>query len=388
MLPRDQLSLPQVARTAPVVPALSSVDPRQQAFQRAVANLLGQSMQAEVLAKLPGGDFVVRVADMAARMPLPPGTQPGAQVPMTLVAVHPRPTFQVRDAQGAHAFAEAAPAPQDGQPAGAALAFVAGKEAAALTRSAALLASAQDLGRLAGQGNGSAGDANASISTAGKALGDVIAAAQKADAPATAALGRTPLLGAPDANAGRIAAALQDGLAKSGLFYESHVAEWAAGARTLGELAAEPQARGMPAPTDPATAQFINLQLNAHEQGRVAWQGQLWPGQEMRWEIERHAERDAPDKEQAGRDAGEEGTSSTWQSRLRLRFGALGEVAARIVLSGDQVHIRLDAASQDAGSAMEARRAGLAQALEAAGVPLSTLAIHGAGARESGDGQA
>ncbi len=386
MLPRDQLSLPQVARTAPAQPVLSAVDPRQQAFQRAVANLLGQSMQAEVLAKLPGGEYVVRVADMAARMPLPPGTQPGAQVPMTLVSLTPRPTFQVKDGQGAPAFAEAAPAPQDGQPAGAALAFVAGKEAAALTRSAALLASAQDLGRMAGAGAG--GDANASISSAGKALGDVIAAAQKADAPATAALGRTPLLGAPDANPGRIAAALQDGLGKSGLFYESHVAEWAAGGRTLGELAAEPQARGMPAPTDPATAQFINLQLNAHEQGRVAWQGQLWPGQDMRWEIERHAERDAADQEQGGRPAGEDDTAATWQSRLRLRFGALGEVAARIVLSGDQVHIRLDAASAEAGGAMEARRAGLMQALEAAGVPLSTLAIHGAGPGGKPDGQA
>jgi hypothetical protein len=94
----------------------------------------------------------------------------------------------------------------------------------------------------------------------------------------------------------------------------------------------------------------------------------LWPGQEMRWEVER----DASEGGAAG--GGEEG--GTWQSRLTLRFGALGEVAARVVLSGDQLHIRLDAASADAGQRMGAQRARLEQALEAAGMPLSTLAIH------------
>jgi len=371
MLPRDQLSLTPVARTAPIQ---SIGDPRQQAFQRALAGMVGQSMQAEVLSKLPDGSFVVRVADMAARMPLPGGAEPGAQVPLTLVALHPRPTFQVQTANGAPAFAEAAPA----EGAATALTYLEGKDAAALTRTAALLANAQSLARLPG---GAVDGANASISTAGKVLGDVIAAAQKAGTQASAALGRMPLLAAPDGDAGRIAAALQEGLAKSGLFYESHVAEWARGARALGELAGEPQARGTPAPTDPATAQFINLQLNAHEQGRVAWQGQLWPGQNLQWEIER----DAPEAEGRASPGQEDGAASTWQSRLRLRFGALGEVAARIVLSGDQLHISLDGASEDAARAMEAGRARLAQALDAAGTPLATLAIHGLG---KSDGQA
>lgn len=377
MLPRDTLSLTPVARTAPTQ---AIGDPRQQSFQRALATMVGQSMQAEVLSKLPDGSFVVRVADMAARMPLPAGAQPGAQVPLTLVALHPRPTFQVQTANGAPAFAEAAPAQSEG--AAAPLAYLEGREAAALTRSAALLANAQSLARMAG-GGPDAG--NASISSAGKALGDVIAAAQKAETQASAALGRTPLLAAPEGDAGRIADALQQGLARSGLFYESHVAEWARGARSLGELAGEPQARGMPAPTDPATAQFINLQLNAHEQGRVAWQGQLWPGQDLRWEIER----DPPESGDHGRDGeGEGGATGAWQSSLRLRFGALGEVAARIVLSGDQLHIRLDAAGEEAGRAMDAGRARLALALEAAGTPLSTLAIHGKPGEGKPDGQA
>jgi hypothetical protein len=318
-------------------------------------------------------------------MPLPAGAQPGVQVPMTLVALHPRPTFQVQTAQGGAAFAEAA-ATEEGAPvpaSAAPLAYLQGKEAAALTRTATLLASARTIAQMPGAG--AQGGDGASLSAAGKTLGDIVAAAQQAETPATAATGRAPLLAAPGADAGRIAGALQEGLAKSGLFYESHVAEWAAGARTLGELAGEPQARGMPAPTDPATAQFINLQLNAHEQARVAWQGQLWPGQEMRWEIER----EAPDDGNARQDGDDAGGGATWQSRLLLRFGALGDVAARVVLAGDQLHIRLDAASAQTGAALDAQRARLARMLEAAGLPLSTLAIHQPnGARGDPDGQA
>jgi hypothetical protein len=364
MLPRDTVSLTQVA---PARPALPVGDPRQQAFTRALAGLVGQSLQADVMTKLPDGSFVVRVNDMAARMPLPPGAQPGTQVPLTLVALTPRPTFQVRTDQGGAAFAEAGPPlPEGTNPQSAPLAYLEG--------TAALLAGARSLARLP---SGAADGANASISTAGKALGDVIAAAQKADTQASAAVGRTPLLAAPSGDADAIAQALKDGLGKSGLFYESHVAEWAEGARSRADLAAEPQARGMPPPTDPNTAQFINLQLNAHEQGRVAWQGQLWPGRDMHWDVERDAH--------GGQD-GDQADGTTWRSSLRLRFGALGEVAARVVLSGDRLHIRLDAPDAAVGSLLDAHRTRLAQALDAAGTPLAQLAIHAA--HEDGqDGQ-
>jgi hypothetical protein len=366
MLTRDQLSLTPVARAGAVLPV---ADPRQQAFQRAMATRLGQSMQAEVLSKLSDGSFVVRVADMAARMPLPNGVQAGSQVPLTLVALHPRPTFQVATAQGGQAFAEAGPAlPEGAGLQGAPLAYLEGKAAAALARASALLAGTQ----LPSPALGADGGAGASLSKAGKALGEVIAAAQNGGAQQTAALGRTPLLGAPSLDASQIAAALRQGMEKSGLFYESHVAEWAQGARTQAELAAEPQARGMAPPSDPATAQLINLQLNAHEQARVAWQGQLWPGQELRWEIERQPERDADGRPDQG-----DGDAASWQSSLTLRFGRLGEVAAKVVLSGGQLHIRLDAPTS-ARALLEAGSGRLADALDAAGTPLGTLAIHAA----------
>jgi hypothetical protein len=375
MLPRDTVSLTQVAPARPTLPV---GDPRQQAFARALAGLVGQSLQADVLTKLPDGSFVVRVNDMAARMPLPQGTQVGTQVPLTLVAITPRPTFQVQTGQGTAAFAEAGPPlPEGADPQSSPLAWLEGKNAAALARTAALLAGTRGLAQLPG---GGADGANASISTAGKVLGDVVAAAQQAGTQASAAVGRTPLLDGPSLDAGAIAQALRDGIDKSGLFYESHVAEWADGTRPRADLALEPQARGMPPPTNPDTAQLINLQLNAHEQGRIAWQGSLWPGQDLHWEVERDAS--------SRQDGGESEDGGTWQSSLRLRFGALGELAARVVLAGDQLHIRLDAPDAGVKGLLDAHQARLAQALDAAGTPLSTLAIHDAARTgEPDDGQ-
>ena len=375
MLPRDTVSLTQVAPARPTLPA---GDPRQQAVARALAGLVGQSLQADVLTKLPDGSFVVRVNDMAARMPLPQGAQVGTQVPLTLVAITPRPTFQVQTGQGTAAFAEAGPPlPEGADPHTSPLAYLEGKNAAALARTAALLAGTRGLAQLPG---GSSDGANASISTAGKALGDIVAAAQQAGTQASAAVGRTPLLAGPSLDAGAIAQALRDGIDKSGLFYESHVAEWADGTRPRADLALEPQARGMPPPTNPDTAQLINLQLNAHEQGKITWQGPLWPGQDLHWEVERDA---------SGRQDGGEGEDgATWQSSLRLRFGTLGEVAARVVLAGDQLHIRLDAPDAGIKGLLDAHQARLAQALDAAGTPLATLAIHDAARTdEPGNGQ-
>jgi hypothetical protein len=362
MLPGDALGVPAVGRTTPASAAAALGDPRQQALQRALAPYLGKSMQGEVLARLADGSAVVRVADATARMPLPGTAQAGAQVPLTLLALHPRPTFQVgTPGQPALAYVEAGPELAEGaDPHAAPL---------ALREGASVAAARTALSARLPFGAGGAGAAD--LSPAGRALGSVLGAALKNEHPASAVAGATPVLGAPGADPGALATALARTVETSGLFYESHVAEWAGGARSLADLAAEPQqaaasAGRPPDAADPATAGFINLQLVAHEQDHIAWQGQLWPGQPLRLEIDK----DAPEG-QAGGDNG----GAAWQSRLRLRFPQLGELDATLALAGGRLQLRVAAGSNAARDLLRAHQGQLVDAMAAAGTPLAAFAI-------------
>jgi hypothetical protein len=362
MLPGDALGVPAVGRTAPTSGTAALGDPRQQALQRALAPFLGKSMQGDVLARLADGSAVVRVADTVARMPLPGSAQAGAQVPLTLLALHPRPTFQVgTPGQPALAYVEAGPPLAEGaDPHAAPLAL---REGAAAAAARTALSARLPFG---------AAGAGADLSPAGRALGGVLAAALKNEHPASAVAGSAPVLGAPGADPAALAGALARTVATSGLFYESHVAEWAGGARSLAELGAEPQqaaasAGRPPDPTDPATAGFINLQLVAHEQDHIAWQGQLWPGQPLRLEIDK----DAPE----GGAAADGGADAAWQSRLRLRFPQLGELDATLALAGNRLQLRVAAGSNGARDLLRAHQGQLVDAMAAAGTPLAALSI-------------
>jgi hypothetical protein len=360
-----ELGVNPLARTGAVGVVDALGHPRQQALQRALAGQLGQSLQGQVLARLTDGSFVVRVDGMAARMQLPAATAPGLEVALKLVALEPRPTFEVPG--GALAYAEA-------MPGGAAAAYLSGPAAAKAGQVTAAMLPAT----LALPVSPAADGAPATLSPTARLLGSVLATALQAGPADAAAVDRAPLLASPTTDTARLAGALQQGVAHSGLFYEAHVAEWAQGQRPLAELAKEPQMAG-PRPgqpeTDPATAQFISQQLATQEQARLSWQGQLWPGQPLALELQRQVERDAPD----GQPARGQEREQAWQGSMRLRFAGLGEVAASLTLTGGQLHIRLDTGGAPAGALLRAHAASLEQALDAAGTPLGSLAIRDPG---------
>ncbi|MES2324435.1 MAG: flagellar hook-length control protein FliK [Pseudomonadota bacterium] len=479
MLPRTDLTISPVGRAEALSNLDSTADPRQQAFQRSMASLLGRSLQGDILSKLTDGSYLVKVAGASARMLLPPGSQVGTQVPLTLVALTPRPTFQISSQAGPVAYAEAGPAllpGAAGAPARAApLVYLEGSVPAAAAAPARPPAAApaapvaapadslaDDVDALLAQqartpsglfrapapglapadpellpapgpapsavaagvadepaaaapplpGAPAKGGAEAalrttshaaallrqapivpaselpaidpastpaSISDTARVITSVLTAALQGDKAPSAIVARGPLADAPTVAPEKMAAALKDAVSKSGLFYESHVAEWSAGKRALAELMHEPQMQrfhsaipeaglrpqaGLP---DHATAQFINLQLQTQEQARIAWQGQPWPGQDMHWEIQR----DAPERQHGG----DEAPPPTWRSALRLRFAALGEVNASVVMVGDQIHIQLEAGASGIGALLREHAGELNAAMEASGNPLSSLNI-------------
>ena len=458
-------AVPTVGRLTPARGIEPAADARQAEFSRSLAALVGKTMQATVLSRMGDGSYLVQVAGATARMALPSNPQPGAEVPLTLVSVTPRPTFAVGGQDGAmrtfaaaHGPDEAAGAPGAARNGAAATAAQAGSPSQLASQLGAQGASARNLlppsgaqlpgpgvagGRAAGTGSLShaaallskaplgpstpmapseAYEAAPQLSPSARMISNVLGAAIKSDNPPSVVAARTPVVAGPVIEPAKLASALKDAIGASGLFYESHMAEWSAGERPLTALMREPQNQGEsvpkpppsaqgapnpqagqadeqarqaslreaatadphrlrplgfdaggpdrpPAPADQATAQFVNLQLSSQEQGRVAWQGQLWPGQELAWQISR----DAP--EGGGRRGGEDAPEAAWRSGLKFRFPLLGDIAATVVMHGDQLHIQIQAGSDDIGSLLRRRAGELASALDAAGTPLSSLTV-------------
>ncbi|MDM5178537.1 flagellar hook-length control protein FliK [Massilia sp. DJPM01] len=402
-----------VGKVDPVRPALGVGDTRQDALARALSTQLGQSMRVAVLSKFNDGTFLVRVAGEQARMSLPQGAEAGTEMPMTLVAINPRPQFRLDNQPGSATGLPGGPAqtplpaaagqplptgatperaplqapalpqaqPQEGQGAGAAnLTGRATSLAATLLGKAPLTASA-DLPSL------DASTPPATLSNTGQLLARILDIGHPAPGKQAAIAGATPLInpkhGAPDA--ATLAHKLEETISRSGVFYESHVAEWADGKRPLSELQREPQMQqamatpgggARPAAAELASAQLINLQLTAQEQARVTWQGQLAPGQELQWEIHK----DAPEQRGRGDD---DPTAPVWKSGMRLRFPLLGEIEASIVTTGARVHIELRTTSQGTGEALRARAGELTSALDVSGTALASLIIR---TPEAGDG--
>ena len=381
MLPKmDAIGMTPLTPVKATRPADTVADPRQAEFQRSLQGLIGKSMQGQVLARMGDGSYLVRVAGTPARMQLPAGAQLGAEIPLTLIGINPRPSFQIgnnRDQAAAplltYADAEAEPDAAEARSpqAGAAQAGTRASSTAATLLSRAPLTPANLLPDLAGDSPAP------ELSTTARAISSVLSQAESVPGTPLALVGKTPLMAAPGANPAQLAQKLHDAVGSSGLFYESHVAEWAEGKRPLASLLLEPQMQKAPpgeaarTGTDLASAQLINLQLHAHEQARVQWQGEAWPGQKMQWDISR----DAPEGGQ--QDGAEADEATAWRSSVRFQFPLLGDLAAHVVLQGGRVSIQMQAGSEGSAATLRQHAARLEAALDAAGWPLSSLTIAG-----------
>ena len=345
-----------VALVDAALPTARVGDLREETTGRLAQIVVGQRVEASVTSLLSDGSFLVNVADTAVRTNLPPGSKVGDQLQLTLLATEPRPTF-----------------------------------------------------RLDGEG----GAAPTKLSTAGKLIDTLLSSNS-----GSALIGKTALVSSPATAPAQLAEVLQHTLASSGLFYESHLQQWNAGERPLAEVLREPQnqhlasasgsigaetaaapqsasvdgtlstatnlldAKGAAATisssTDPdtlktvqvlhpETAQLVHLQLNTLDQPRVQWRGEVWPGQQMEWEVR---EDDQPAQRTAKGDE-----ERSWQSVVRFDLPTLGKVAATITLVGDHVQVQVRAANSHTADTLRSFSSRLSQALDAAGTRLDSLHV-------------
>ena len=111
---------------------------------------------------------------------------------------------------------------------------------------------------------------------------------------------------------------------------------------------------------------LVQQQLEAFATQNFSWQGQVWPGQEIEWQIEDPGRR----RERAGDDGAEQ-----WQTRLRLTLPSLGEVEARLHIQGKQITLALIASNADTRGLLRGAAVDLRGQLEQAGLDLSSIGI-------------
>ncbi len=347
----DSQGVRSIAQLEAALPITKIGDVREEATSRLAQIVIGQQVQGTVEALLADGSFVVKLPDAAIRTNLPAGSKIGDELQLTLVATTPRLTFSLG-----------------------------GESAAAPTT---LSATARLIDTLLQQGNGAG------------------------------LVGKLPLVSGPGVAPEQIAAALQKTLSSSGLFYEAHVQQWASGTRALVDLLREPQnlnaspgrdaAGAAPAghllaltsQTDadgthlsglltdtaanraepalhPDTARLVNLQLNTLEQPRVQWQGEVWPGQKIEWEVSRQSDESRDAASQHGVPSDDQ---RSWQSVVRFNLPTLGRVAATVMLIGEHIQVQVRTANPASAVALRQHVGRFADATDAAGLKLDSLSI-------------
>jgi flagellar hook-length control protein FliK len=188
-----------------------------------------------------------------------------------------------------------------------------------------------------------------------------------------------------------LAGKLHESLSQSGLFYESHQAQWIAGSRSTAQLLQEPQNQL----TDPVKTAIASLsgstltstahsdnplssipnaiqplvqqQLNALETRQVLWQGQVWPNQAMDWEIHEETPHSGSTYNET-----EDGQ---WATQIRLDLPHLGEVAAMLRFSAKGLSITLDASGGQTRKLFGVASSQLTAALAERGIKVASTLV-------------
>ena len=199
----------------------------------------------------------------------------------------------------------------------------------------------------------------------------------------------------------QLAGKLHEALSQSGLFYESHQAQWIAGTRPTTQLLLEPQnqlpknqsspnrltpdalpqslnAKDANVGTGTVSAQtaselrpalpnipehlktLVQQQMSTLETHQVLWQGQVWQGQEMRWEVSE----ESPHRNAQGMEEGQ------WVTQISLDLPNLGGVSARLSFNGNALNLSIDASNVQAREKLGNASPQLTAALSERGIPV------------------
>ncbi len=160
---------------------------------------------------------------------------------------------------------------------------------------------------------------------------------------------------------------LKNAVSNSGLFYESHLSDLVQSNQSLTAIKQEPQNQA-----NAPIANLMSQQLAILENQRMSWQGEVWTGQKMDWDVNQQqgkgGEEDAVQASQANEDR-------PISSELTLHLPHLGKVSARITLADGRMRVNILADQPETLERLTAKRLNLADAISKNGQQLDTLTV-------------
>ena len=328
----------QVAPVTPVTPVTAILD-SQSSFAEYVQ---GQKYQALVEARLFNGNSRVLVAGKLLQMHLPENFQPGNKLELVFISQEPKLKFLILSE-----------APSDTE------------------------------------------KNNTSISATGRFLGALMqdtlkqtsASITTTNTTTTRSLtSPTPILTGPSINSTELPGLLQKAIVQSGLFYESHQAQWVNGENTLENLQQEPQGKlvlvmaDLPAAKVAASAvlspemsvhtqtiPLVQQQLATLETGHLFWRGEIWQAQPMEWDIYEHSQEEEKENESD--------QAAQWRTQLRLSMPQLGDITATIALNAQGINIKINASQPETTRLLKNNQLPLTMDMQSAGLNIQTVEV-------------
>lgn len=314
MLPKppDQAAIAPLSRVRPTLPVNVVADPVQDIEFRSAQLSKGQDYYAHIVSKAGEKTFNVNVNGLLLKMDLGEWAEAGQTIQLKYVSDTPVLTFAMMKHQGA-------------QP------------------------------------------GNAELSPAGQLIGQQLKKAEMAG-PASRYQAAGVVTSTPK-NAQLVASSLQMALSRSGLFYESHLAEFVEGSRSLAAIRQEPQ--------NQSASNALTLlphQLAIQESQQLAWRGEIWPGQVMEWDIRLH-EREHSRQENEHQGAVEAEKHLPVSSQVTLHLPHLGKVTARLAMVDGRMQIKILARDQETVALLRQEANDLVQAFEQNSHPLDAFMV-------------
>ncbi len=208
--------------------------------------------------------------------------------------------------------------------------------------------------------------ATAEISSAAQLIGQYLKAAE--DGGVSTRYQATEVVTQAPANPQVLSHDLKHAVSSSGLFYESHLADLLQSGQSLSSLKLEPQNQG-----NTSVATLVSQQLAILDNQRLSWQGEVWSGQKMDWDVKLPRQEDVGDHQTSAQVTAE--NPETIFSEMTLHLPMLGKVSARLQLLDGRLRINILAEQAQALDIFKSKRQSLAEALVKNGQQLDALNV-------------